>query len=115
MKTIIKVVSRNFIMDWVARFQNIVGSNLTGYEKMIQKGVDQCVAELNKRNIDMDKLSLHLHNQSDKQNIKNIILYAMKNEINKFDVSYMPEIGGCSVTMKETHGNLGYEQIYECM
>ena len=71
--------------------------------------------ELNKRNIDMDKFSLHLHNQSDKQNIKNIILYAMKNEINKFDVSYMPEIGGCSVTMKETHGNLGYEQIYECM
>ncbi len=71
--------------------------------------------ELNKRNIDMDKLSLHLHNQSDKQNIKNIILYAMKMEINKFDVSYMPDIGGCSVTMKETHGNLGYEQIYECM
>ena len=71
--------------------------------------------ELNKRNIDMDKLSLHLHNQSDKQNIKNIILYAMKNEINKFDVSYMPDIGGCSVTMKDTHGNLGYEQIYECM
>ena len=71
--------------------------------------------ELNKRNIDMDKLSLHLHNQSDKQNIKNIILYAMKMEINKFDVSYMPEIGGCSVTMKQTLGNLGYEQIYECM
>ena len=71
--------------------------------------------ELNKRNIDMDKLSLHLHNQSDKQNIKNIILYAMKNQINKFDVSYISEIGGCSVTMKETHGNLGYEQIYECM
>ena len=39
----------------------------------------------------------------------------MKNEINKFDVSYMPDIGGCSVTMKETNGNLGYEQIYECM
>lgn len=71
--------------------------------------------ELNNRNIDMDKFGLHLHNQSDKLNVKNIILYAMKNEINKFDVSYMPEIGGCSITMKDTHGNLGYEQIYECM
>jgi len=39
----------------------------------------------------------------------------MKNEINKFDVSYICEREGCSVTMKETHGNLGYEQIYECM
>jgi len=71
--------------------------------------------KLNDRNLDMDKFSLHLHNQSDKLNVKNMILYAMKNEINKFDVSYMPDIGGCSVTMKETHGNLGYEQIYECM
>lgn len=71
--------------------------------------------KLNHRNLEMDKFSLHLHNQSDKLNVKNMILYAMKNEINKFDVSYMPDIGGCSVTMKDTHGNLGYEQIYECM
>lgn len=71
--------------------------------------------KLNDRNLDMDKFSLHLHNQSDKLNVKNMILYAMKNEINKFDVSYMPDIGGCSITMKDTHGNLGYEQIYECM
>ena len=71
--------------------------------------------KLNDRNLDMDKFSLHLHNQTDKLNVKNMILYAMKNEINKFDVSYMPDIGGCSVTMENTHGNLGYEQIYECM
>jgi hypothetical protein len=49
--TITKVVSRNFIMDFVARFQNIVGLNLTGYEQMIQKGISQIEDELKLKNI----------------------------------------------------------------
>ena len=44
--TITKVVSKNFIMDIVASFQNMVGFNLTGYEKMVQKGMEQIEAEL---------------------------------------------------------------------
>jgi len=48
MKNIIitKVVTRNFIMDIIASFQNMVGSNLTSYEKMIKKGTEQIEEEL---------------------------------------------------------------------
>lgn len=49
--TITKVVSRNFIQDFIAKFQNIVGLNLTSYETMVQKGVEQIKQELGKRNI----------------------------------------------------------------
>ena len=73
------------------------------------------IKELEKRQVNIDKFSLHLHNQENKQNIQDIILYAMKKGMYRFDVSYMPELGGCSVTMKNTKGNLSYEQIYNCL
>jgi hydroxymethylglutaryl-CoA lyase len=71
--------------------------------------------DFNKRNMDLEKFSLHLHQQPDKQNVKNIITYAMKNGISRFDVSYMPEIGGCTVTIKNPPSNIGYEDIHECL
>ena len=73
------------------------------------------IKALEKRQVNINKISLHLHNQENKQNIQDIILYAMKKGIYKFDVSNMPELGGCSVTMKNTKGNLSYEQIYNCL
>ncbi len=51
MFTLTKVVSRNFIMDYVARFQNIVGANLTSYEAMVDKGMKQIQEEIKKRGI----------------------------------------------------------------
>jgi len=45
--TITKVVSRNFVMDMVSSFQNMIGSNLTSYEKMVNKGMAQIQKELN--------------------------------------------------------------------
>ncbi len=53
MITIQKVVSRNFILDFVTRIQNILGMNLTTYEKMLQKGIDQIQEELKKKKIKM--------------------------------------------------------------
>lgn len=44
--TITKVVTRNFITDIIASMQNFFGLNLTGYEKMVQKGMDQIAEEL---------------------------------------------------------------------
>ena len=44
--TITKVVSRNFIMDIVSNIQNMFGLNLTSYEKMVQKGMNQIKEEL---------------------------------------------------------------------
>ncbi len=44
--TITKVVSTNFIMDLVSSFQNMVGTNLTPYEKMINRGMSQIQKEL---------------------------------------------------------------------
>lgn len=51
--TITKVVSRDFITDFIARFQNLVGSNLTGYEKMVKKGMKQIQKELSDNEIDL--------------------------------------------------------------
>ena len=67
------------------------------------------------KGVNLEKFGLHLHQQSNKDNVKNIISYAMKSGISQFDVSYMPNIGGCSVTMNNPSGNIGYETIYECL
>lgn len=51
MFTVTRVVSRNFVMDVVARFQNLVGLNLTSYELMVDKGIRQIREELLKRKV----------------------------------------------------------------
>lgn len=43
---ITKVVTRNFIMDIVAKLQNFFGMNLISYEKMANKGIEQINQEL---------------------------------------------------------------------
>jgi len=68
-----------------------------------------------KKGVELENFGLHLHKQSNCDNVKNIIVYGMKNGISQYDVSYMPEIGGCSVTMENPSGNIGYETIYECL
>ena len=68
-----------------------------------------------KKSVELENFGLHLHKQSNCDNVKNIIVYGMKNGISQYDVSYMPEIGGCSVTMENPPGNVGYETIYECL
>ena len=39
----------------------------------------------------------------------------MKSGIYRFDVSDMPEIGGCSVTMENPSGNLSYDDVKRCL
>ncbi len=48
--------------------------------------------------------------------INNIIKYAIKNKIYKFDVSCV-DAGGCSVTLNndELHNNLSYERFYKIL
>jgi len=41
-----KTVTRNFIIDIVASIQNIFGLNLTGYQKMVDQGMQQIQEEL---------------------------------------------------------------------
>lgn len=53
MITIQKVVSRNFILDFVTKIQNMLGLNLTVYEKMIAKGIKQIEEELKIKKISM--------------------------------------------------------------
>ena len=52
--TITKVVSRNFIMDIVSTMQNFFGLNLTSYEKMVDKGMEQITEDLEKDNIKLE-------------------------------------------------------------
>ncbi len=51
MITITKVVTRNFILDIVAQIQNLVGMNLTSYEKMVDRGIINPFIELKERKL----------------------------------------------------------------
>ena len=46
-----KTVTRNFIMDIVASVQNFFGLNLSSYEKMVNKGMQQIKEELGSRKL----------------------------------------------------------------
>jgi len=41
-----KTVTRNFIIDMVANIQNFFGMNLTGYEKLVEKAMQQINQEI---------------------------------------------------------------------
>ena len=49
--TITKVVSSNFIKDWIAKFQNMVGKNLNFYEGMVQKAISQIQQEIKEKDL----------------------------------------------------------------
>jgi len=51
--TIQKVVSKNFIVDIIASFQNMFGLNISGYESMINKGIQQIETELKEKGIEL--------------------------------------------------------------
>lgn len=47
-----KTVTRNFIMDIVANMQNFFGMNLTSYEKMVDKAMNQIQEDINEKKLD---------------------------------------------------------------
>lgn len=51
---ITKVVTKNFVLDWWARIQNLFGMNLTTYEKMIDKGMEQIDEQIKEHAYDLD-------------------------------------------------------------
>ena len=50
---ITKVVTRNFILDFVAKIQNLFGMNLKVYEDMVAKGHAQIKQELIDKKINL--------------------------------------------------------------
>ena len=52
--TVTKVVSKDFLRDIWCRLQNLVGANLTSYEVMVQKGIDQIDEDLDEERIELD-------------------------------------------------------------
>jgi len=48
---ITKVVTKNFVMDFVAKLQNMVGMNIKTYETMIAKAQEQIEQELKEKKI----------------------------------------------------------------
>jgi hypothetical protein len=51
--TITKVVTRNFVADFLASIQNLFGQNLTSYEKMMNKGIEQIEKEIADKQIEL--------------------------------------------------------------
>jgi len=52
--TITKVVTRNFVLDIMASMQNMFGMNLTSYEKMVNKGMEQIKDEMDEQGIKLE-------------------------------------------------------------
>jgi hydroxymethylglutaryl-CoA lyase len=59
----------------------------------------------------LDKISLHLHKNTDIEITQSIITYATLTGITRFDVSCLENAGGCSVTMEKSklNSNLHYD------
>ena len=51
--TITKVVSRNFVLDFWSSVQNLIGENLTSYEKMADKAIEQIKQEIKEKNVEL--------------------------------------------------------------
>ena len=65
--------------------------------------------------VDISKFSLHLHvNDNNMENMSNIINLAYIKNISSFDVSFIKDIGGCTVTIEKNkcNRNLTYNDIY---
>lgn len=66
--------------------------------------------------IDMDKIGLHLHKNSEKNDVKEIIEKARNIGIRNFDVSAIENIGGCAMTIetsKQLPSNIHYTDVDE--
>ncbi len=48
---ITKVVTKNFIQDFIAKIQNALGMNLKSYENMVTKGYEQIKQELKEKKV----------------------------------------------------------------
>ncbi len=46
-----KTVTRNFVMDIIANMQNFFGMNLTSYERMVDKAMNQIKEELGNKKL----------------------------------------------------------------
>jgi isopropylmalate/homocitrate/citramalate synthase len=73
------------------------------------------ITGLKNNNIDISKISLHLHVNPEREEItENLFHIALDNGINEFDVSAVNS-GGCSVTMDRNKiaPNMSYDQYYK--
>jgi len=48
-----RVVTRNFVVDFIAGVHNILGRRMSGYEKMMQNGTEDIWKEVKERNLKM--------------------------------------------------------------
>ena len=48
-----RVVTRNFVVDFVAQIQNLLGRRMSGYEKMLQNGTEDIWKEVKERKLKM--------------------------------------------------------------
>ena len=48
-----RVVTRNFVVDFVAQVQNLLGRRMSGYEKMIDNGSTDIWKEVHERKLKM--------------------------------------------------------------
>lgn len=48
-----RVVTRNFVIDFIAQIQNFFGRRMSGYEKMLQDGTNDIWKEVRARKLKM--------------------------------------------------------------
>jgi hypothetical protein len=61
------------------------------------------------------KIGVHLHvDTSNQEEVRQIVMYSLKNNISRFDVSVLTS-GGCSHIIKQAKPNMTYDFFYGCL
>lgn len=95
------------------KFDNICLSDTCG--TLTNDDFHEIISKLYEMHVDINKFSLHLHVNSERENeVEKIVHTALDYGINEFDVSYIKS-GGCSVTIDKNKiaPNMSYEQYYK--
>ncbi|MDA7573666.1 hypothetical protein N8751_00050 [bacterium] len=109
-------IDKDFIVDEIERYYyeypnitNICLSDTCG--TLSYYNFKYILDKLDSR-VPISNLSLHLH-YSNKHDIDSILRYAYNHGLNRLDVSYLENSGGCSVTIDsgKTNANLSYENL----
>lgn len=108
----------DFILEQIKMYSNIELIDIICLSdtcgKLTCHTLNQLIYQMNKLNIPMDKISLHLHIDTQRlDEIQSIFNIALNSHISHFDISIL-DVGGCSVTMgNNIKPNLSYSLFYK--
>jgi hydroxymethylglutaryl-CoA lyase len=111
-------IDKNTIVNYILLYNNLNFNTICLSDTcgtLTLEDFNYIIEKCSQNNMNLDKLSLHLHVNPEKENVvEQIIHSALSNNILQFDVS-MLDVGGCPMTLSKSNmfGNLNYNLFYK--